>query len=169
MGDDHGHGHGHLPFADGETYEDIDATVTGDERIGYRQEATELGDARRRVASLVCDLPGADRPFNEPWELRAFALAVAAYHEGHYEWTEFQLSLIDSIRRWEEGRGEEPWSYYEHWLAALETVLASSGALSDSIALDDRTREVLGTPRNANHHRPRREPVAVSPATRPPT
>ncbi|MEU7813401.1 nitrile hydratase accessory protein [Pseudonocardia sp. NPDC049154] len=134
-----------------------------------RPDATELGDARRRVEQLVCGMPGGDadsRSFEEPWELRAFAMAVAAYHEGHYEWSEFQLSLVESIRRWEEGEGGEPWSYYVHWLEALETVLAASGALSDSLALDERTRQVLTTPRNANHHHAHREPVAVSPATR---
>lgn len=133
-----------------------------------RTDVTELGEARRRVQELLRDLPGApgERGFEEPWELRAFAMAVAAYHEGHYEWSEFQLSLIASIRRWEEGSGPEPWSYYRHWLDALENVLAASGALSDSVALDRRTREVLATPRNANHHHARREPVAVSPAVR---
>lgn len=166
MGEGHGHGHGHLPFADGEPYEDIDATEVGEGRFGYRQDATELGDARRRVEKLLCDMPQADKGFDEPWELRAFAMAVAAYHEGHYEWSEFQLSLIDSIKQWEDGSGGEPWNYYEHWLNALETVLASNGALSDPVALDHRTGEVLATPRNANHHRPRREPVAVSPAVR---
>jgi nitrile hydratase accessory protein len=137
--------------------------------MGFRQDATELGDARRRVESLVCDLPGgtdADRSFDHPWELRAFAMAVAAYHNGQYEWSEFQLSLIDSIRRWEAEGGTEPWSYYEHWLEALETVLAGSGALSDAV-LDDRTKAVLTTPRNANHHEAHREPVAVDRATRP--
>ena len=113
------------------------------------------------MEKLLCDMPQADKGFDEPWELRAFAMAVAAYHEGHYEWSEFQLSLIDSIKQWEDGAGGEPWNYYEHWLNALETVLASNGALSDPMALDHRTREVLATPRNANHHRPRREPVAV--------
>lgn len=152
-------GHGH-----DEGYPDVDATEVGEGRTGYRQDATELGDARRRVQKLVCDLPSSDKGFDEPWELRAFAVAVAAYHEGHYEWSEFQLSLIDSIKRWEAGDGSEPWSYYEHWLAALETVLAGSGALSDSLALDERTRKVLATPRNANHHEARREPVAISPA-----
>lgn len=129
-----------------------------------RTTTTELGDARRRVQRLVCDLPGADSPFEQPWELRAFAMAVAAYHDGHYEWVEFQLSLIESIQRWESGTGEQPWSYYEHWLNALENVLAASGALSDSVALDERTRAVLDTPRNANHHEAHREPVAISPA-----
>ena len=131
---------------------------------GHRQDTTELGDARRRVEALVCDLPGGDeRSFAEPWELRAFAMAVAAYHNGQYEWSEFQLSLIDSIRRWETEGGAEPWSYYEHWLTALETVLAGNGVLSEA-ALDERTRAVLATPRNANHHEAHREPVAVDPA-----
>jgi len=131
--------------------------------MAFRQTATELGDARRRVESLVCDLPGEQKSFEHPWELRAFAMAVAAYHNGQYEWSEFQLSLIDSIRRWEAGSGDEPWSYYEHWLEALETVLAGNGALSDAV-LDDRMRAVLATPRNAGHHEAHREPVAVDPA-----
>ena len=32
----HGHGHGHLPFADGEVYEDLDATEIGADRAGFR-------------------------------------------------------------------------------------------------------------------------------------
>lgn len=58
---------------------------------------------------------------------------------------------------------EQPWSYYEHWVIALESVLAGSGLLSES-ALDDRTKTVLATPRTANHHEAHREPVAVDPA-----
>ena len=132
--------------------------------MGFRQDATELGDARRRVESLVGTEHGpGQRPFELPWGLRAFAMAVAAYHNGHYEWSEFQLSLIESIRQWERGEAGEPWSYYEHWLTALETVLASSGALSEA-ALDDRTRQVLATPRTANHHEAHPEPVAIDPA-----
>lgn len=136
--------------------------------MSIRQDTTELGDTRRRIEKLVCNMPGGDsasRAFDEPWELRAFAMAVAAYHEGHYEWSEFQLSLTESIRAWELGIGTEPWSYYEHWLNALETVLSAHGALSDPMALDERTRDVLSTPRNANHHQAHREPVAVSPAS----
>ncbi|ODU06471.1 MAG: nitrile hydratase accessory protein [Pseudonocardia sp. SCN 72-86] len=133
-----------------------------------RTDATEIADARRRVEELVCDLPGGgvdERAFAEPWELRAFAMAVAVHHAGRYEWTEFQLSLVEAITKWEEGGAGEPWSYYEHWLTAFETVLADNGVLSDA-AVDDRTREVLAVPRNANHHEAHREPVAVSPARR---
>ena len=90
-------------------------------------------------------------------------MAVAAYNNGQYEWSEFQLSLIESIREWEQGGRDpaaEPWSYYEHWLTALETVLAGSGLLSESM-LDERTKEVLATPRDASHQHAHREPVAV--------
>lgn len=132
--------------------------------VGMRPDATELGDARRRVEALVCGLPGAgDQAFDQPWELRAFAMAVAAYHGGHYEWSEFQLSLTDAIRRWENDEGGEPWSYYDHWLTALETVLSSKGVLSEA-ALDEETKTVLSMPRNANHHEAHRDPVAISPA-----
>jgi nitrile hydratase accessory protein len=136
---------------------------------GLRPDATELGDARRRVETLVAQMPGG-RPgelaFSAPWEIRAFAMAVAAYNSGMYEWSEFQLSLIESIRQWEQGGHDpdnEPWSYYEHWLTALETVLAGSGLLSESM-LDDRTKEVLATPRDASHQHAHPEPVAVDPA-----
>ena len=130
-----------------------------------RPDASELGDARRRVEALLRELPvsSGDRAFDQPWELRAFAVAVAAYHAGQYEWSEFQLSLSDSIRRWEDGDGREPWSYYEHWLEALETVLAGNGVLSDA-SLDERTRTALATPRNTGHHEAHRKPVAIDPA-----
>jgi nitrile hydratase accessory protein len=131
--------------------------------MGFRPDATELGDARRRVEALVQTLPGGERSFDHPWELRAFAMAVAAYHEGQYEWSEFQLSLIEAIKRWEADDGAEPWSYYEHWLTALETVLAGNGALSEA-DLDEATRSVLATPPNKGHHEAHREPVAVDPA-----
>jgi nitrile hydratase accessory protein len=131
-----------------------------------RPDATELGDARRRIEQLVCGLPGdsgGERSFEQPWEIRAFAMAVAAYNQRQFEWSEFQLSLINSIRDWEErgGRDEDsPWSYYEHWVAALESVLSGSGLLSES-ALDEQTKLVLALPPNRNHHEAHREPIAV--------
>ena len=134
-----------------------------------RVDTTEVGDARRRVEQLVCDLPGGgseDRAFEQPWEIRAFAIAVAAYQSRQFEWSEFQLSLISSIKDWEE-RGkpadEDPWSYYEHWVDALETVLSGSGLLSES-ELDERTKVVLATPASSNHHEAFPEPIAIDPA-----
>jgi nitrile hydratase accessory protein len=130
-----------------------------------RTDATELGDARRRVEALVRALPPAveDRSFEHPWELRAFAIAVAAYQNGQYEWSEFQLSLAQAVKRWEDAEAAPPWAYYERWLEALETVLAGNGALSDA-DLDDRTKAVLAMPKTANHHEAHREPIAIDPA-----
>lgn len=133
-----------------------------------RPDATELSDARRRVEQLLTELPGpggdaGQLSFTEPWELRAFALAVAAYHRGLYDWSEFQLALIGSIRRWEGDPHSAPWQYYERWLEALETVLSGTGVLART-ELDGRTTELVATPRTANHHRAHREPVAVDPA-----
>ena len=135
-----------------------------------RPSATELGDARRRVEKLVTGLPGAPdtdtAAFTAPWEIRAFAMAVAAYDARQFEWSEFQLSLIESIRTWETTSGHpdtDPWSYYEHWLTALETRLAGSGLLSEA-DLDDRARHVLATPVDKDHHEAHREPIFVDPA-----
>jgi nitrile hydratase accessory protein len=131
-----------------------------------RTDTTELGDARRRVEELLTqlpDTPGEQLAFTEPWELRAFALAVAAYHAGQYDWSEFQLALIGAIRRWEGDPERAPWRYYERWLEALETVLSGTGVLTGR-ELGGRAREVLATPRNADHQHAHREPVAVDPA-----
>jgi nitrile hydratase accessory protein len=134
--------------------------------VGVREDRTETGDVRRMVQALVCDLPSTaegEAMFSQPWELRAFAIAVAAYHGGQFEWAEFQRELIAAIQQWERGDRTEPWSYYERWLDALENLLAAKGSFDDT-ALDERTKAVLAVPRNADHHHARREPVAVSPA-----
>jgi nitrile hydratase accessory protein len=102
--------------------------------------------------------------FTQPWELRAFAVAVAAHEAGQYQWPEFQRSLVESIRRWEnEPHDPQDWSYYEHWLTALEAVLAEHGLLGED-DLDDRTKAILATPRDAAHHKARTEPLAIDPA-----
>jgi nitrile hydratase accessory protein len=106
---------------------------------------------------------GGDVSFETAWEIRAFALAVAAHQSGQYEWPEFQQALIDSIQRWEQSGVGAPWRYYDRWLEALESLMTEAGVVA-SDEVEDRTRTVLGTPRDAGHHRAHREPVAVDPA-----
>ena len=121
---------------------------------------------RDEIDGLVKSLPlvSDDMAFDEPWQLRAFALAVAAHKSGQYEWADFQGALIASIKEWESENGVEggAWSYFEHWVIAVEAVLNES-ALVDGEALDSRVRQVLDTPANRNHHEPHYEPVAVDP------
>jgi nitrile hydratase accessory protein len=128
--------------------------------------------ARRRVEQLLLELPHQDRirpddevAFETAWEIRAFALALAAHQSGQYDWPRFQQALIAAIRSWEDAGTGEEWRYYDRWLEALETLLAETGVL-DPAELDERTRAVLTTPRNAHHQRARREPVAVDTARR---
>ena len=131
--------------------------------------AVSQSQADRRqdeVDGLVKSLPLAsdDMAFDEPWQLRAFALAVAAHTSGQYEWSDFQAALIASIKDWESANdaGAESWSYFEHWVNAVETVL-SNNDLVDPGTLDARVRDVLDAPPNRNHHEPHYEPVAVDP------
>jgi nitrile hydratase len=131
--------------------------------------ATAPDADRRAVDDLVRNLPGGrpgEMSFDHPWEIRAFALAVAAHTAGEFDWQLFRGALIDAIEDWEStrsGTSDESWSYYEHWVSALEAVMASSGAI-DRAALTNRTAEVLAAPSNRNHHKAILEPVAIDAA-----
>ncbi len=65
--------------------------------------------------------------FAEPWESRAFAMAVSLCEAGVFTWREFQAALIARIARQHDT--STGWCYYAHWLSALEDVLASRGAV----------------------------------------
>ncbi len=65
--------------------------------------------------------------FHEPWEARAFAVAVALCEAGCFRWAEFQQSLIEQIRDAEGTGSADPGGadYYRHWLGALTRLLAA--------------------------------------------
>jgi nitrile hydratase accessory protein len=69
--------------------------------------------------------------FSEPWESRAFGMAVSLHEAGAFAWPQFQTALIARIAAWETAPAQdESWSYYRLWLAALEDVLVGLGAVS---------------------------------------
>jgi nitrile hydratase accessory protein len=74
--------------------------------------------------------------FSEPWESRAFGMAVTLSEAGAFTWPEFRAALIARIDAWQTASApDEPWSYYQLWLAALEELLAGLCAVSaDEIA-----------------------------------
>jgi nitrile hydratase accessory protein len=82
-------------------------------------------------APLAIDGPSnGELVFAEPWESRAFGMAVALYESGVFGWAQFQAALIARIGAWEADHPQgEGWSYYQHWLGALEDVLASDGSV----------------------------------------
>ena len=69
--------------------------------------------------------------FREPWQAHAFALAVKLHERGLFTWREWADALSEQIaaakQRGEPDRGD---TYYQHWLAALESLVASKGAAS---------------------------------------
>ena len=80
--------------------------------------------------SCITDM---DAPtFDADWQRRAFGVAVALSEFGHYPWDAFQQELITAIGDWEKSPATErgDWQYYDHWLAALETVLVGHGLVS---------------------------------------
>jgi nitrile hydratase accessory protein len=69
--------------------------------------------------------------FAEPWESRAFGMAVTLYEAGVFSWPQFQAALVARIAAWEAGAAKgEPYNYYQLWLAALEDVLDGMCATS---------------------------------------
>ena len=102
-----------------------------------------------------------DLAFESSWEVRAFAMAVALHDLNQFEWSSFRDRLIDSIRTWEDTAADSDWGYYEHWLQALQQSLEQTHVI-DADQLEERTRTVLMTPRDAEHQRAKREPVAIS-------
>lgn len=89
--------------------------------------------------------------FAEPWESRAFGMAVILYETGTFTWPEFQAALIAQIAAWERAATpDEPYKYYQLWLAALEDVLVGLGQLTtDEIAA--RTRALAQRPPGHDH------------------
>ena len=82
------------------------------------------------TAALPVDGPGApprdngELVFAEPWESRAFGMAVGLHDAGAFTWPTFQAALIARIAADASG------AYYRHWLGALEDVLAADGLVS---------------------------------------
>ena len=93
--------------------------------------------AARNAASAVPGIPrDRDGPvFREPWEAQAFALAVALHERGLFTWPEWSATLGAEIRRAQEkGDPDTGETYYHHWLAALERIVAEKG-VADAEAL----------------------------------
>lgn len=78
-------------------------------------------------------IPPRDAVFNEPWEARAFALALALAEAGLFEWEEFRQRLIAEIAASDAAvaAGEHgATTYYEAWLRALEALAGAKGIAS---------------------------------------
>ena len=71
----------------------------------------------------------ADGPvFREPWEAQAFALALSLNERGVFSWSEWAAALGDEIKKAQAaGDPDTGETYYRHWLATLERIVAAKG------------------------------------------
>jgi len=73
--------------------------------------------------------------FREPWEAQAFAMAVALHECRLFSWREWTVVLGDEIKRAQaSGDPDTGETYYRHWLAALERIVAEKG-VTDAASL----------------------------------
>jgi len=83
-----------------------------------------------RASVAVPGVPrDADGPvFREPWEARAFAMALALHEAGVFTWKEWAEALGAQIKLAQAaGDPDTGETYYQHWLATLEALVATKG------------------------------------------
>jgi len=86
---------------------------------------------RQAALQAAASLPGIPRDdegpvFREPWEARAFAMALALHARGLFTWPEWADTLANAIKRAQAaGDADTGETYYRHWLAALEHLVAA--------------------------------------------
>ncbi len=94
--------------------------------------------AARHATEAVPGIPhDADGPvFREPWEAQAFSMALALHQRGLFTWPEWAATLADEIKRAQAaGDPDTGETYYRHWLATLERLVAEKGITSrDTLA-----------------------------------
>jgi nitrile hydratase accessory protein len=92
--------------------------------------------------------------FAEPWQAQAFALTVKLSEQGHFTWKEWAAGLAHELQTAaSRGEPDDGSRYYEHWLAALERLVAAKG-LADPDALLVRKEAWTEAYRNTPHGRP---------------
>jgi nitrile hydratase accessory protein len=114
-------------------------------------------EAARTVPGIPCD---ADGPvFREPWEAHAFAMALTLHERGLFTWTEWAAALALEIKRAQaDGDPDLGQTYYRHWLATLERLVAAKGVASPQML--DRYRDAWD---HAADRTPHGSPIELKP------
>ena len=95
--------------------------------------ATGDGSATRAAIAGVPGIPRDEEGpvFREPWEAQAFAMALLLQEAGVFAWSEWARTLGEEIAAAQAtGDPDRGDTYYRHWLAALERILAEKGVTS---------------------------------------
>jgi nitrile hydratase accessory protein len=90
----------------------------------------------RRGAGISPGMPRDDDGplFREPWEAQVFAMMLALQERGLFTATEWSDALGAEIKRAQAaGDPDTGETYYHHWMAALEKLIAQKGVTNSEI------------------------------------
>jgi nitrile hydratase accessory protein len=97
--------------------------------------------------------------FAEPWQAQAFAIVVSLQRQGVFSWDEWAAHLGAEIKSAvAAGDPDDGSTYYNHWLAALETLVAEKG-----VATRGTLSNVADAWGRAAERTPHGEPITLSP------
>lgn len=118
-------------------------------------ETTSPRDRFAALPPLLRPPGGADGAvFAEPWQAQAFALAVKLSEQGYFTWKEWAATLANELKTaTARGEPDDGSRYYEHWLGALERLVASKG-LATPAALSRRKKAWAEAYRHTPHGKP---------------
>jgi nitrile hydratase accessory protein len=75
--------------------------------------------------------------FESPWQSRVFGMARVLCEADYFLWDDFRDALIQQISAWDQAhRIDEPYVYYDHFLAALTSLLGEKGIMGASELLE---------------------------------
>jgi len=71
--------------------------------------------------------------FKAPWEAQAFAMALSLHTRGVFTWREWADALAAELTAAAaRGAPDDGTHYYQHWLAALEKLVAAKQVVPDA-------------------------------------
>jgi nitrile hydratase accessory protein len=92
--------------------------------------------------------------FNAPWEAQAFAMTVSLHAAGAFTWREWADALAAELSAAAaHGEPDDGSHYYEHWLTALEMLVAKKGVVPEQ-ELERRMDEWEASVRATPHGKP---------------
>jgi nitrile hydratase accessory protein len=116
-------------------------------------------ESARRAAELIAGIPrDSNGPvFRAPWEAHAFAMALALHEKGLFTWPEWSAMLGEEIKKAQAaGDPDAGDTYYLHWLATLERMVAEKGATTNQAL-----KEHFHAWEHAMHRTPHGKPIEL--------
>jgi nitrile hydratase accessory protein len=92
--------------------------------------------------------------FKAPWEAQAFAITLSLHARGAFTWREWADALARELAAAaERGEPDDGSHYYQHWLAALEKIVAGKKLVAGQ-EMERRVEEWDAAARATPHGKP---------------